>query len=234
MSSRVEGQPERTMMKPTDPLTCRECGATPESRGDAASSSTLAYTCSLCLVTGYVREKQGAAIPLQGASDSGSEPRINSDDSSRVSMTAQQVGARRGGRPRKHVNDQARPRDARRPGPQEDAWPSDRLPCPRCGVAGVGICSSVASRWSWRSGARSASSCSAASWLSGAGSPVMVTRRLARVREETRMHLELVTRAGGLLELLRLLPFAFGGRAGAHGVRRCGWGSYHRLGVGGN
>ena len=97
MSSRVEGQPERTMMKPTDPLTCRECGATPESRGDAASSSTLAYTCSLCLVTGYVREKQGAAIPLQGASDSGSEPRINSDDSSRVSMTAQQVGARRGG-----------------------------------------------------------------------------------------------------------------------------------------
>ena len=67
MSSRVDqDQPERTMMKPTEPLTCRECGATPESRGDAVSSGALAYTCSLCLVTGYVHKTQGAAIPRQG------------------------------------------------------------------------------------------------------------------------------------------------------------------------
>ena len=81
-------------MKPTEPLTCRECGATPERRGDAIASSALAYTCSLCLygassVTKFdprgstLPEPESPALPLNPATEH---------------------GIKRRGRPRRHVS----------------------------------------------------------------------------------------------------------------------------------
>ena len=103
------------------PLTCRECGATPARRGDQVSDRAVAYTCSLCIVTGHRREIPTTNTTIAGRSEGDSEPRINSGDSSRVSVTAQPqrnplngLPGRRGGRPRKHLDDRAQSRASSR------------------------------------------------------------------------------------------------------------------------
>jgi hypothetical protein len=103
------------------PLTCRLCGATPQRRGDQVSTQARAYTCSLCLCTGHRGEIQATNTNIAGRSEGDSEPRINSEDSSRVSVTRQSqrnplngLPGRRGGRPRKHLDDRAQSRASSR------------------------------------------------------------------------------------------------------------------------
>ncbi len=87
-------------MKPTEPFTCRECGVTPERRGDAVASSALAYTCSLCLCTGHRREIPATNATTQGTSKSPSPERASSVESAAIDVTLKVDEAYRKAHPR--------------------------------------------------------------------------------------------------------------------------------------
>src|SRR5262245_14630234 len=103
-------------------MTCRECSATPAERGDAVAETAVAYTCSRCLVGWKRPSEAGPAMGVQGAENEAQGTRINSGDSTRVSVTPQatrerpgpRVGARRGGRPRKYATDAIASRESSR------------------------------------------------------------------------------------------------------------------------
>ena len=89
------------------PLTCRECGATPARRGDQVSDRAVAYTCSLCIVTGHRREIPATNATTQGQPSESSPARVSPVDLGRVSSPEgkDEIAWKRarGGRPRKHA-----------------------------------------------------------------------------------------------------------------------------------
>jgi hypothetical protein len=94
-----------------DQLRCRECDKSPAEASDDVSPQATAYTCPICLLVGF---RRGAATPVQAPLEEASRTRMNSGDSSRVSITRAREGARRGGRPRKHTSDRIARREASR------------------------------------------------------------------------------------------------------------------------
>jgi len=100
-------RPEHLASGSSPPLTCRECGARPDQRGDAVSTAARAYTCSLCLCTGRRREIPATNATTQGQPSESSPARISPVDLDRVSSPEHKDGdawkRARGGRPRKHA-----------------------------------------------------------------------------------------------------------------------------------
>jgi len=92
-------------MPTTSTLRCRECGRSPESRGDQVSDRAVAYLCCECLMGRNQRRKKGAAIPLQGRPDApGPEP-TESGSSKTIFRDGR---ASRPGRPRVALAEQQR------------------------------------------------------------------------------------------------------------------------------
>src|SRR5262250_2212952 len=82
--------------KPTAPLTCRSCDASPAERGDVVSPAARGYTCSRCLCA--TPSERGRCTPT-GSADSASKRLEKSIPSNTVSRRVATGRAFRPGRP---------------------------------------------------------------------------------------------------------------------------------------